>query len=151
MKDASVVRDAFEKAGQGHVFKFYDSLDETAKKAFVEQLGTVDVERCNRIFKLATTPSETSGENVLEPLPTNCFDTTIGVKDPLKIKAWEKLGCELINKGEVSGTGSTAGTSINHTSNAIFVGRSTFVGWRSGHASWFISTQRMLRHWPTLS
>ncbi len=99
---AANLRAVFDKAGQGHVFKFYEDLDDAGKKDLLAQLASVDVDRCNRIFKLATAPAAKADEkSVLEPLPDSCFDTSIAAKDPLKIKEWETQGCELINKGEV--------------------------------------------------
>lgn len=43
--------DKFEKAGQGHVFKFYGELDEAQKAALLEQLEMVDLDELDALNK----------------------------------------------------------------------------------------------------
>ncbi len=54
MEDLNL-RQKFERAGQGHVFKYFDELDESGKKALLDQLAQVDLgelgELCGSLLK----------------------------------------------------------------------------------------------------
>ena len=68
----------FEEAGQGHVFAFWDTLNESAQSELLEHLNGIDPIRCNRIFKQTTsTPSESGVKAELQPLPKEAFSSVI--------------------------------------------------------------------------
>ncbi|MBO5255775.1 MAG: UDPGP type 1 family protein [Opitutales bacterium] len=45
------LKQKFEQAGQGHVFKFFDELDDSQKKALIEQLEMVDLQELDYLNK----------------------------------------------------------------------------------------------------
>lgn len=93
----------YDKAGQGHVFTFYDSLSSTEQETLVRHLETIDVERVNRIFKTSTTVTVPSGdktEGILAPLPDSAFDSLLKA-DSAKSAAWEEAGLKLLAQNKV--------------------------------------------------
>lgn len=92
---------SYEKAGQGHVFTYYDSLSETEQKAFFEQLQKIDPARVQKLRDLALNPPKEEGQAVVEPLPDSATASIIDSK-PEDIQRWYDLGLELIGKGEVA-------------------------------------------------
>ncbi len=67
-----IIRENFEKAGQGHVFKFFDSLNESEKNSLLAQLEQVDLEELERlnaelVFKNAS--AQPMDFSKLEPAP----------------------------------------------------------------------------------
>ena len=94
MADISALKDKYTKAGQGHVFQFYDGLADEQKKHLVEQLQRTDPEFCNQIFKTATAPLANQ-DTSLAPLPEASFDSTM-TASPEKLKAWHAAGMKAI-------------------------------------------------------
>jgi len=66
------LKSKFEKAGQGHVFKYFDTLGQTQKSELLEQLGQVDLEeldRLNRELIFSKSGGEALDFSKLEPAP----------------------------------------------------------------------------------
>ena len=83
------LKSVYEKAGQGHVFTYFDSLSESEQKAFFEQLQKVDPARVNKLRELALNPPKEQGQTVLEPLPDSAnasiYDSKPEDKDAWKV------------------------------------------------------------------
>ncbi|KAI8904842.1 nucleotide-diphospho-sugar transferase, partial [Gorgonomyces haynaldii] len=88
----------YQQAGQGQVFQFKDSLSQTEKEQLQKTLSSIDIDRCNRIFKTATTAPPNSNASV-SPLPDAAFDSTIS--NPEKVKHWREIGLKLIAQNKV--------------------------------------------------
>ena len=95
-----VLQARYEKAGQGHVFKFVDALNPSEKEKLIQNLNKFDVERCNRIF-LQSTQTKKEAVDTLSPLPESCFDSLI-TSDAGKIKAWQDMGMKRIAQNQVA-------------------------------------------------
>ncbi|KAI0178784.1 nucleotide-diphospho-sugar transferase [Hypoxylon sp. FL1284] len=95
------LKGVYEKAGQGHVFTYYDSLPEPEQKAFFEQLQKIDPARVHKLRDLALNPPKEQGQAVVEPLPDSATASIIDSK-PEDIQRWYDLGLDLIGKGEVA-------------------------------------------------
>ncbi|XXH05659.1 hypothetical protein Hte_012094 [Hypoxylon texense] len=95
------LKNLYEKAGQGHVFTYYDSLGEPEQKALFEQLQKIDPARVHKLRDLALNPPKEEGQAVVEPLPDSATASIIDSK-PEDIQRWYDLGLELIGKGEVA-------------------------------------------------
>ncbi|KAI2614836.1 nucleotide-diphospho-sugar transferase [Hypoxylon sp. NC1633] len=95
------VKAQYEKAGQGHVFTYFDSLSESEQKAFFEQLQKIDPARVQKLRDLALNPPKEEGQAVVEPLPDSANASIID-SSPEDIQRWYDLGLELIGKGEVA-------------------------------------------------
>ena len=99
----STLKTKYEKAGQGHVFAFYDSLSSTEQETLLGLLETIDIERVNRIFKTSTTETVQSGaqkKGTLSPLPDSAFDSLLKA-DGAKSAAWEETGLKLLAQNKV--------------------------------------------------
>ncbi|KXS20635.1 nucleotide-diphospho-sugar transferase [Gonapodya prolifera JEL478] len=86
---------------QSHVLTFYASLPPAEQAAFLHELASIDIDRCNTIFAKATQtpPAATAHEADLKPLPDAMVDSTIGA-DEAKVAKWWDTGMESIAKGE---------------------------------------------------
>ncbi|CAK9781483.1 nucleotide-diphospho-sugar transferase [Cutaneotrichosporon oleaginosum] len=51
--DLAALRQAYEEAGQGHVFTFWDKLTPAEQGPFAAELASIDVKRVNRIYRNA--------------------------------------------------------------------------------------------------
>lgn len=74
------LQEKFNAAGQGEVFKYFDSLDEASKKALLAQLEQVDLDELNSllnelVFKTTSAPATIDFEKLIPapfaPLPAN--------------------------------------------------------------------------------
>lgn len=67
------IREKFEAAGQGGVFRFFDSLDDGAKNALLGQLEQVDLDELGSLLKelvFKTAPAEAGIDfSKLSPAP----------------------------------------------------------------------------------
>ncbi|KAI4865010.1 nucleotide-diphospho-sugar transferase [Hypoxylon rubiginosum] len=95
------LKSLYEKAGQGHVFTYYDSLSEPEQKALFQQLQKIDPARVYKLRDLALNPPKEEGQAVVEPLPDSATASIIDSK-PEDIQRWYDLGLDLIGKGEVA-------------------------------------------------
>ena len=96
------LREAFAKAGQGHVFRFFDRLDEDSRTRLLEQASGINLSEFEELLKelvLNDGAAEPEMENI-QPAPYITARARGG--DP---KAWEKAektGCEALRKGRVA-------------------------------------------------
>jgi len=71
-------QERFEKAGQGHVFRFWDRLDASARRALVEQAARIDLDELGRLHAstqaLAAPGARTLAPAVVERLPEHGGD-----------------------------------------------------------------------------
>lgn len=96
------LRDKYTKAGQGHVFNFYESLKTAEKAALFEQLSGFDPIRINEITELALKPAESGGSsNELSPLPDSATASILDSSTE-DIQKWYDSGLELIGKNQVA-------------------------------------------------
>ncbi|ORY39696.1 nucleotide-diphospho-sugar transferase [Neocallimastix californiae] len=95
------VKAKLEANDQGHLLTFYDSLSDDDKVKLLNQLDNLDVERANRIFKKANSGSAVPEASQLEPLPKDCFKSTIGQSEE-QIKEWREIGLKAIAEGTVA-------------------------------------------------
>ncbi|KAG8981463.1 UDP-N-acetylglucosamine pyrophosphorylase, partial [Tulasnella sp. 427] len=98
------VKERYEAAGQGQVFKFWADLNPEHQSTFLGQLNALDVERVNRIWKKAVDvekelASASAGEEEISPLPADAFDTILGAPD--REKEWREVGIKAIGDGRV--------------------------------------------------
>ncbi len=68
MDDWRSVKEQFETAGQGHVFRFWEELDEEARKHFLEQLKKIDLNLVTQLVKeFVKNPHKAKFKGELEP------------------------------------------------------------------------------------
>jgi len=95
------VKAKLEANDQAHLLTFYDSLNDDEKAKLLKQLDDLDVERANRIFKKANSGSAVPEASQLEPLPKDCFKSTIGQSEE-QIKEWREIGLKAMAEGTVA-------------------------------------------------
>ncbi|KAL1895569.1 UDP-N-acetylglucosamine pyrophosphorylase [Ceratocystis pirilliformis] len=99
----SSLREAYEQAGQGQVFTFFDKLSATEQNALLKQLSAFSPTRINELATTALNPppTEPSAVPTLEPLPDNA---TASIMDsaPADIDRWCKSGLNLIASNKVA-------------------------------------------------
>jgi UDP-N-acetylglucosamine/UDP-N-acetylgalactosamine diphosphorylase len=98
------LRQKYEKAGQGHVFTFYDSLGTSEKAALYEQLSGFDPEYINEIAHKALNPPKADTEDKkpeLEPLPQSATSSVLDSKQE-DLDKWYEAGLDLIADNKVA-------------------------------------------------
>ena len=98
------IRERYEKAGQEHVFAFYDQLDAAGKAGLFEQLSSFDPQYINEIAQRALHPPESKDEDSepkLEPLPESATASILD-SGPENLESWYFKGLELIAEGKVA-------------------------------------------------
>ncbi|KAI7903870.1 nucleotide-diphospho-sugar transferase [Cokeromyces recurvatus] len=101
--EIQVLKNRYENAGQGHVFKFFDSISQDEKVELLKQLVEIDVDNLNTIYKKAIEGAEmaTKGVDELKPLSPDVFDSVLKHNDE-QLKEWEMLGLQQIAHGKVA-------------------------------------------------
>jgi UDP-N-acetylglucosamine/UDP-N-acetylgalactosamine diphosphorylase len=87
------LKSRWTNAGQGQVFDLSESAE------LLKNLERINVERVNKIFKIATAATTTKAS--LAPLPAQAFDSTISASKE-KLKRWHDLGLKLIAENKVA-------------------------------------------------
>ncbi|KEY65112.1 hypothetical protein S7711_04202 [Stachybotrys chartarum IBT 7711] len=98
----SELKSKYEKAGQDHVFTFYDSLPSSDKALLYQQLAGFDPAHINDITNRALNPPKADGQPAaLEPLPDS---VTASILDSNKndIESWYNSGLDLIAANKVA-------------------------------------------------
>ena len=97
------LKDAYEKAGQGQVFSFWDDLKPQEQGELYQQAKSIDVENINKITEKTLHAAKSEGEDKkaeLEPLPESATTSTIDSNES-DLKKWYDSGLKLISEGKV--------------------------------------------------
>ena len=97
------LKEKYDKAGQGHVFEWYDELKPNEKGALYNQLYLIDPEHINNITKKTLNPPEAKEENSkprLDQLPDSATTSTIDSKEDA-LNKWHESGLKLISENKV--------------------------------------------------
>ncbi|KAL8653902.1 MAG: hypothetical protein Q9226_003643 [Calogaya cf. arnoldii] len=99
------LRDSYVKAGQGHVFTFYDDLSTSEKAGLFERLKSFDPQYINEITEKALHPAQSSDnesqEAKLEPLPESATASILDSSEE-HVQSWYTSGLEYVSKGQVA-------------------------------------------------
>lgn len=97
------IRAAYESAGQGQVFTFWDELSQPEQEALLEQLKDIDPKEVTAIAKdiLSKPADEDEQEATLEPLPEKATASILDL-DSATHEKWYKQGLELIAQNTVA-------------------------------------------------
>lgn len=126
------LRNRFVKGGQGHVFDFFGDLSVDQQQKLVASLESVDVERCNAIFKSATKPSNGSPVSI-SPLPGRVFESIVTATAEQK-STWNTAGLHAVSENKVN----IIPYSIDRK------GSCHYSSWWPRYTSWIVSAKRML-------
>ncbi|KAI9592354.1 nucleotide-diphospho-sugar transferase [Syncephalis fuscata] len=91
--DLISLRERYTNAGQGHLFKLFETLTADQQQSLLQQLRNFDVDHLNRIFKRATAPATNDG--AVESLPSDCVASTLDANQAQRT-AWREQGLRLI-------------------------------------------------------
>ena len=97
------LKQKYEKAGQGHVFQYWEELKPAEQGAIYKQLEPIDPEHINKITETALNPpAETEEEKnpKLEQLPDSVTSSVIDSKDG-DLNKWYDSGLKLISENQV--------------------------------------------------
>lgn len=98
------LRDKYEKAGQSHVFRYWEELKPEDKGMLFQQLESIDPEYINKIAERAIHPPKSESDDHkprLEQLPESVTTSTIDSEQE-KLDKWFKSGLELISENKVA-------------------------------------------------
>lgn len=98
------LQEKYEKAEQGHVFAFYDTLSSAEKSDLYDQLAGIDPERVNEFTKRALSPAKGAADEQksgLEPLPDSATASILD-SETEDIEKWYNVGLDLISKNRVA-------------------------------------------------
>lgn len=98
------VRAKYEKAGQGQVFAFYDSLDTAGKAAIFKQLSPIDPNHINELVEKVLHPAKTEEKEekpTLNPLPSSATSSVLDSQEE-DLQKWYESGLELIANNSVA-------------------------------------------------
>ncbi|KAG0257340.1 UDP-N-acetylglucosamine pyrophosphorylase [Mortierella polycephala] len=97
-----VVRQQYRKAGQDHVFTFWNELSEQEQEQFLHQLESLDPAALSDIYTQAIAASKnTSTFNDLTPLDKDEVESTLTATEEEK-NEWNSLGLEAIANNQVA-------------------------------------------------
>jgi UDP-N-acetylglucosamine/UDP-N-acetylgalactosamine diphosphorylase len=97
--DSDRLREAFERSGQGHVFRFWDGLDAEARLRLTDQLAGIDLAALRAAHK-ACGERESGGPRSIEPLAVECLPEYGG--DPARFERARVQGERLLAAGRVA-------------------------------------------------
>jgi len=101
--DFNELKQKYEKAGQGHVFQYWEELKPAEQGAIYKQLEPIDPEHINKITETALNPpAETDEEKnpKLEQLPDSVTSSVIDSKEG-DLNKWYDSGLKLISENQV--------------------------------------------------
>jgi UDP-N-acetylglucosamine/UDP-N-acetylgalactosamine diphosphorylase len=96
------LKSKYAKAGQEHVFVFYDKLSTAEKAGLFEQLSDFNPDYINDITERALHPAKSENEeSKIEPLPENATSSVLDSKQE-DLDKWYDSGLELIAENKVA-------------------------------------------------
>lgn len=114
------LRQTYAKAGQEHVFTFYDKLSADDRQSLLKQLAGIDVERVNRVWRTAIKAEQEEKENAermkhepeaakdsIQPLPKEAMASLVPTSGEDKASReqadkWRDIGVDAIKEGQVA-------------------------------------------------
>lgn len=113
------IKAKYEEAGQGHVFKYWDTLSNEKKETFIEQLSKLNGPKVfmNDVSNAIKYSSSVTGSREYTQLPASSFSSTIS-SSVEQLNEWESEGLNLIKHGKVGiilmagGQGTRLGSSL---------------------------------------
>lgn len=103
-EELTSLREKYEKAGQGHVFTFYDEIDVAGKAVLFEQLSKFDPNYINEIANKALNPPKAESSDKpaqLDALPESSTSSVLDSK-PEDLNKWYEEGLDLIAENKVA-------------------------------------------------
>ena len=106
MNDATIaeIRQKFKQAGQGHVFDYFEGLDEASQSHLLKQTAEIDLDALQSLAeKHLSTTGDSSNQSSLEglaPAPYTRLPKNEG--DPTEWQAAANAGSEAIAAGKVA-------------------------------------------------
>lgn len=103
--DIGKLRDRYQKAGQEHVFTFWDELSPEEQRNLAQQLQSLDVDRVNTIYQQAIEGEREAAaladqEAKLSPPPAEATEQTAG--DPATEAYFRDVGLDAIARNQVA-------------------------------------------------
>jgi len=95
------LREKYDKAQQGQVFAFYDTLSSTEKAELYRQLLNFDPDHINKITQKALNPPSGDVQSSLEPLPDSATASILD-SEPKDVEKWYNAGLDLIAVNKVA-------------------------------------------------
>jgi len=101
-QDVSKLQEKYRKAGQDHVFKFYDELATEGKAKLYEQLSNFDPDKINVLADKALSPPKNNDDKKpeIEPLPADVSESLLEA-DKSKIEEYYTSGLQLVAENKV--------------------------------------------------
>lgn len=114
------LREKYTKAGQEHVFTFYDQLSADDQQSLLHQLAGIDVERVNRVWSTAMKAEREEKEKAerarknpegvkdeIQPLPSSAIASLVPTSasdkaSKAQAEEWRKLGTNAIRENQVA-------------------------------------------------
>ncbi|KAJ2520667.1 UDP-N-acetylglucosamine pyrophosphorylase [Coemansia sp. RSA 2049] len=103
------LKNRYEAAGQGHVFKYFHELSDVAAAELFSQLSSIDIERCNKYYDRtageaakAAAAARSAEADLIEPLASESYASTLGSASAEEISEWTAEGMELISANKVA-------------------------------------------------
>jgi len=93
-------KEKYEKAGQGQVFSFWDSLDSSEKAKLFGQLRNFDPAHINTLFEKVHAKTEDAGPATLEPLPASATSSVLD-SQASDLQKWYDAGLEYVAHNKV--------------------------------------------------
>ncbi|EST05189.1 UTP--glucose-1-phosphate uridylyltransferase [Kalmanozyma brasiliensis GHG001] len=104
-EDISSLRQRYEKAGQSHLFAFWDTLSAEQQTELAQQLDELDVSRVNQVFHTAIKADEEAragkSHEITPPPPSSVECTIDGEADSAKVEHFRTVGLNAIAQGQV--------------------------------------------------
>ncbi|BGO90220.1 hypothetical protein NBRC10512_002423 [Rhodotorula toruloides] len=101
--DVQALRSRYEKAGQGHVFTFWDKLSAEEQSTFYRQLLSLDPARINSIHASsleAEKAAAASTHDEITPPPADQSGSVIG--NEKQAAQWNEVGLKAVREGKVA-------------------------------------------------
>lgn len=103
--DITALKQRYEKAGQSHLFAFWDTLSAEQQAELAQQLDELDVARVNQVFHTAIKADEEAragkSHQVQPPPASSVVNTIEGEADPAKVQHYRTMGLDAIAQGHV--------------------------------------------------
>jgi UDP-N-acetylglucosamine/UDP-N-acetylgalactosamine diphosphorylase len=99
-EELAQTKEKYEKAGQGQVFAFWDTLDSAQKGSLFAQLRNFDPAHINTLFEKVNAKAEDAGPTTLEPLPDSATSSVLD-SEASDLQKWYDAGLEYVSQNKV--------------------------------------------------
>lgn len=98
--DVQSLKETLSRYNQSHLLQYWESLSESEQEYLYKDVTSIDLGKVSSIFAKSQEPDEELDESLLEPLPSDVFES-VTTSSEARLRVYRETGLKAISDGKV--------------------------------------------------